>query len=103
MYKVLIIDEYYYIRERLKTCDRHGKRRDLKGAGEASNTQKKPSLCIGKWGIDDMAVVDISMPQRTTTLIQELRGKRITAVKNASCMSGGGTFTYAQRPSGTVY
>lgn len=96
MYKVLIIDDEYYIRQRLITCI-EWEEEGFEIAGEASNAEE--ALSVLENGGIDMAVVDISMPQKDgLTLIQELREKNL-AVK-IIILSGYGTFAYAQKAIG---
>ena len=61
MYKVLIIDDEYYIRQRLITCI-EWEEEGFEIAGEASNAEE--ALSVLENGGIDMAVVDISMPQK---------------------------------------
>jgi AraC-like DNA-binding protein/DNA-binding NarL/FixJ family response regulator len=93
MYKVLIVDDEYYIRQRLKTCI------DWEAEGfcivaEAQSADE--AFSILKHGGISLAVIDISMPQKDgLTLIQELREKQIPI--KIIILSGYGTFAYAQK------
>ena len=93
MYKVLIIDDEYYIRQRLKTCI-EWEEEGFEITAEASNAEEALSA-LEKGGID-MAVVDISMPQKDgLSLIKELRDRNMPI--KIMILSGYGTFAYAQK------
>lgn len=93
MYKVLIVDDEYYIRQRLRTCI-EWEREGFEVGGLAQNAQEAFEMLSG--GGFDLAVVDISMPQKDgLTLIKELREEK-NPVK-VIILSGFGTFEYAQK------
>lgn len=93
MYKVLLVDDEYYIRQRLKTCI-EWEEQGFEIVGEASGADE--ALSILEQGSINMAVVDISMPQKDgLTLIKELRDRNISA--KIIILSGYGTFEYAQK------
>lgn len=93
IYKVLLVDDEYYIRQRLKTCI-EWEEEGFEIAAEAQSADD--ALSILKSETMDMSVVDISMPQKDgLTLIKELRDLKINV--KIMILSGYGTFAYAQK------
>lgn len=96
IYKVLLVDDEYYIRQRLKTCI-EWEEEGFEIAAEAQSADD--ALSILRQESIDLAVVDISMPQKDgLTLIKELRELKIHV--KIMILSGYGTFAYAQKAIG---
>lgn len=92
-YHVLIVDDEYYIRQRLKTCI-HWEDAGFQIVGEASNANEAFTF-LTKNSVH-LAIVDISMPQKDgLSLIHEMREKNIST--KIIILSGYGTFDYAQK------
>lgn len=93
MYKVLIVDDEYYIRQRLRTCIEWEDEGFTIG-GLAANAEEAFSILSDH--SYHLAVIDISMPKKDgLTLIQELRENKIPL--KVVILSGYGTFEYAQK------
>lgn len=93
MYKVLIVDDEYYIRQRLRTCIDWEQEGFTIGGLAPSATEAFNLLSDGSFSL---AVVDISMPQKDgLTLISELHDNQIDT--KIIILSGYGTFEYAQK------
>ncbi len=93
MYKVLLVDDEYYIRKRLQTCIDWEEEGFIIDASVQSADEAFQLLAGQPF---DLAVVDISMPQKDgLTLIKELREHHISV--KIMILSGYGTFEYAQK------
>ncbi len=93
MYKVLIVDDEYYIRQRLRTCI-DWEQEGFSIGGLAQNATEAFNLLSD--GSFRLAVIDISMPQKDgLTLIRELYENQIDT--KIIILSGYGTFEYAQK------
>ncbi len=93
MYKVLLVDDEYYIRQRLRTCI-DWEQEGFSIGGLAPNATEAFNLLSD--GSFSLAVVDISMPQKDgLTLIGELYDNQIDT--KIIILSGYGTFEYAQK------
>lgn len=93
MYKVLIVDDEYYIRQRLRTCI-EWEEEGFEVGGLAQNAGEAFDMLSD--GEFHLAVIDISMPQKDgLTLISEIREKGIPV--KSIILSGFGTFEYAQK------
>lgn len=93
MYKVLLVDDEYYILQRLKTCiswENYG----FQIFDIAQNAADALALLSEK--IYDLAVIDISMPKKDgLTLISEIKQNNISV--KIIILSGYANFEYAQR------
>lgn len=93
MYKVLLVDDEYYIRQRLATCiDWEEEGFTISGSVQSADEALR---LLGEQAFD-LAIVDISMPQKDgLTMIKELRENHIPV--KIMILSGYGTFEYAQK------
>lgn len=93
MYKVLIVDDEYYIRQRLRTCI-EWEEEGFEIGGLAQNATEAFNMLSD--GSFNLAIIDISMPQKDgLTLISELHENQIDT--KIIILSGYGTFEYAQK------
>lgn len=93
MYKVLLVDDEYYIRQRLTTCiDWEEEGFTISGSVQSADE----ALQLLAEQTFDLAIVDISMPQKDgLTMLKELRENHIPV--KVMILSGYGTFEYAQK------
>lgn len=93
MYQVFLVDDEYYIRQRLKMCI-DWENEGFTITGEASSADE--ALAFLEQNRTDLAVVDLSMPQKDgLSLIKELKEHQISTT--VMILSGYGTFEYAQK------